>query len=204
MTRAQRADAVDNRDRIVAAARSALARSNGAADELKLHLVAKAAGVGQGTLYRHFPTREHLLAQVYQQEIHELVESASALLATLPPFEALTRWLDRIADYARVKRGVIAAIEATAWQGLYADHHNRFDQALDDMLDRAKESGDVRDDVDATDVILLLGALTRMPPAEWEARSRKAVAVILQGLRLVITREPRVGDSPALCPTTEK
>ena len=182
-TRAQRADAVDNRDRIVAAARTALAESNGAADELKLHLVAQAAGVGQGTIYRHFPTREHLLAEVYQQEMRELVESASTLLAKLPPFEALTRWLDRIMEYARVKRGVIAAIEAAAWQDLYADHRDRLDQALDDMLDRAKESGDVRSDVDATDVILLLGALSRVPPAEWEARSRKAITVILRGLR---------------------
>lgn len=181
--RVQRADAVGNRDRIVAAARVALALSNGAADELKLHLVAKAADVGQGTLYRHFPTREHLLAEVYQQEISELVNSASTLLAKLAPFEALTQWLDRLLEYARVKRGIIAAIEAAAWQGLYADHRDHLDQALDDLLDRAKASGGIRDDVDAIDVILLLGALSRVPPAEWEARSKKTIAVILQGLR---------------------
>jgi AcrR family transcriptional regulator len=183
VTRAQRADAVENRDRIVAAARSALTESNGAADNLKLHLVAKAAGVGQGTLYRHFPTREHLLAEVYRQEMSELVESAFALLAKLTPLEALRQWLDRILEYARVKRGVIAAIEAAAWQDLYADNHDRFDQALDHLLDRAKESGDVHSDVDATDVILLLGALSRMPPSEWETRAQKAVAIILQGVR---------------------
>ncbi len=182
-TRVQRADAVKNRDRIVAAARGALAESNGAADKLKLNLVAKAAGVGQGTLYRHFPTREHLLAEVYRQEMCELVESASALLAKLTPLEALTQWLDRILEYARVKRAVIAAIEAAAWQDLYTDNHDRFDHALDHLLDHAKESGDVRSDVDATDVILLLGALSRMPPSEWETRSRRALAIILQGLR---------------------
>lgn len=182
-TRALRADAVDNRDRIVAAARDALAESNGAADKLKLHLVAKAAGVGQGTLYRHFPTREHLLAGVYQHEMGELVDSASALQGKLAPLEALTQWLERILDYARVKRGVIAAIEAAAWQDLYADNHDRFDQALDHLLDRAKKSGDVRSDVDATDVILLLGALSRIPPSEWDNRSERALTIILQGLR---------------------
>lgn len=182
-TRSQRADAVDNRARIVAAARGALAESNGAADKLKLHLVAKAAGVGQGTLYRHFPTREHLLAEVYQQEISELVKSASTLLAKLPPLEALTQWLDRLLEYARVKRGIIAAIEAAAWQGLYAEHRDHLDQALDDLLDHAKQSGDICGDVDAIDVILLLGALSRLPPSEWEARSKKAIAVILHGLR---------------------
>lgn len=183
VTRPQRADAVDNHDRIVAAARATLAGSNGAADELKLNLVAKAAGVGQGTLYRHFPTREHLLAEVYSQEMCDLVESVSTLLTEFSPLEALTQWFDRLLEYARVKRGVIAAIEAAAWRGLYADHRDRLDQALDDLLDRGKESGDVRGDVDATDVILLLGALSRVPPSEWETRSRKAIAVILQGLR---------------------
>jgi len=104
-------------------------------------------------------------------------------LAKLPHFEDLTQWLDRIVEYARVKRGVIAVIEAAAWQGLYAAHRDRLDQPSTTCLIAQSDSGDVRSDVDATDVILLLGALSRVPPAGWEARSRKAITVILRGLR---------------------
>ena len=181
--RAHRSDAVANRERIVAAARVALGDSHGPVEELKLHLVARAAGVGQGTLYRHFPTREHLLAEVYRQEMGELVDAVPALLAVHRPLEALTRWLDRLVDYARVKRGVMAAIEASAWQDLYADQHGRLDEALTALLERGAAAGEVREDVDAADVILLLGGLSRVPEPEWDARARTLVAVVLDGLR---------------------
>jgi AcrR family transcriptional regulator len=181
--RASRSDAVANRERIVAAARAALAGSNGAVGELSLHLVAKAAGVGQGTLYRHFPSREHLLAEVYRQEMDELADAVPPLLARCPPLDALTRWLDRLIEYAQVKRGVMAAIEASAWQDLYADNHGRLDEALTELLARGKAADEVRGDVDAADVILLLGALSRVPEAEWDARARTLVAVIVDGLR---------------------
>jgi AcrR family transcriptional regulator len=181
--RAHRSDAVANRERIVAAARTALASSDGAAGELSLHLVARAAGVGQGTLYRHFPSREHLLAGVYRQEMGELAGAVPPLLARHPPLDALTRWLDRLIEYARVKRGVMAAIEASAWQDLYNDNHDRLDQALTTLLDRGKAAGELRDDVDAADVILLLGALSRIPEAEWDTRAHTLVAVIIDGLR---------------------
>jgi AcrR family transcriptional regulator len=181
--RASRSDAVANRERIVAAARTALAGSNGAAGELSLHLVAKAAGVGQGTLYRHFPSREHLLAEVYRQEMGELADAVPPLLAGHPPLNALSRWLDRLIEYARVKRGVMAAIEASAWQDLYNDNHGRLDEALTTLLDRGKAAGEVRRDVDAADVVLLLGALSRVPDSEWDARARTLVAVIVDGLR---------------------
>ena len=114
-----RADAADNRARIIAAARAAIAD----AGEVKLNAIARQAGVGQGTLYRHFPTREDLLAEVYREDVGELVAAAPALLAEHEPLTALARWFDRVAGYARVKRGVFAAVEAgvsrpsphTAW-----------------------------------------------------------------------------------------
>jgi AcrR family transcriptional regulator len=167
----------------VAAARAALSESNGSIDDLKLHLVAKAAGVGQGTLYRHFPTREHLLADVYRTEIGQLVDAVPPLLANHAPLEALTRWLDRLVDYVRVKRGVMAAIEASAWHELYADQHERLDSAFEKLLSAGRASGDIRPDVDATDVFVLLGALSRIPAHEWDERSRTVVAVIVDGLR---------------------
>ena len=181
--RTLRSDAAVNRERIVDAARAALSESNGAVDELSLHLVARSAQVGQGTLYRHFPTREHLLAEVYRQELGELVDAVPALLAEHPPLDALTRWLGRLIDYARVKRGVMAALEASAWQELYAGRHDRLDEALGTLLEQGRRSGEMRGGVDATDVILLLGALSRIPSGEWDARAPTVVTVIIDGLR---------------------
>ena len=183
-SRERRSDAAANRDRIVEAARAELSKSNGAAADLKLHRVAKSAGVAQGTIYRHFPTREHLLAEVYRFELTQLVDAVEPLLAEHPPLRALTCWLRRLVEYARVKRGVMAAIEASAWQDLYADNHGRLDEALTELLARGKAAGEVRGDIDAADVILLLGALSRVPEAEWDARARTLVAVIVDGLRL--------------------
>ncbi|MFR9728906.1 TetR/AcrR family transcriptional regulator [Saccharopolyspora sp. MS10] len=183
MSREPRSDAVANRDRIVEAARAELSESNGAVAELKLHRVAKAAGVGQGTLYRHFPTREDLLAEVYRHELGQLVDAVAPLLAEHPPLRALSLWLARVVEYARVKRGVMAAIEASAWRELRTAQHHRLDEALGELLDRGKEAGEVRPDVDATDVLLLLGALSRIPESEWDRRVRTVLAVVVEGLR---------------------
>lgn len=182
-SRELRADAVVNRDRIIEAARAELSDANGAAADLKLHRVAKAAAVGQGTLYRHFPTREHLLAEVYRHELTQLVDAVGPLLAEHPPLRALTGWLRRLVEYARVKRGVMAAIEAAAWHDIYSAQHHRLDEALGMLLDQGKATGEMRDDVDAADVILLLGALSRIPESEWDARANTVVGVIVDGLR---------------------
>ena len=79
---------------------------------MKLNAIARQTGVGQGTLYRHFPIRDDLLAEVYRDDVGELVAAAPGLLAAHKPLTALARWLDRVADYAQVKRGVFAAVEA--------------------------------------------------------------------------------------------
>lgn len=181
--REQRSDAAANRRRIVEAARAELSSSNGTVDDLKLQRVAKAAGIGQGTLYRHFPTREHLLAEVYQQELTELVDLVAPLLAGHPPLRALEAWLDRLLAYARVKRGVMAAIEASTWRDLYSEQHHRLDDALDELLTRGRAAGEVREGIDATDVVLLLGALSRIPGPEWDTRAPTVVAMVVAGLR---------------------
>ena len=181
--RERRSDAVANRARIVEAARAELSGSNGASADLRLHRVAKAAGVGQGTLYRHFPTREHLLAEVYRSELTQLVDAVAPLLAEHSPHRALTCWLWRLVEYARVKRGVMAAIEASAWHDLYSGQHHRLDDALGMLLERGKAAGQVREEADAADVILLLGVLSRIPEAEWDTRAHTVVAVIIDGLR---------------------
>ncbi|MGD0246532.1 MAG: TetR/AcrR family transcriptional regulator [Streptosporangiaceae bacterium] len=173
-----RADAADNRARIIAAARAAIA----AAGEVKLNAIARQAGVGQGTLYRHFPTRADLLAEVYREDVDELVAAAPALLAEHAPLTALARWFDRIAAYARVKQGVFAAVEAGVSQALVAHSLGPIGEALTLLLDAGQADGTIRPDVDARDVILLIGYLTRLDQSEWDTRARHLLQVILDGL----------------------
>jgi AcrR family transcriptional regulator len=174
-----RADAAGNRTRIIAAARVAAADGG----EVRLNAIARAAGVGQGTLYRHFPTRDALLAEVYREDVSTLVAAAPALLARHQPAAALARWLDRLADYAQVKRGVFAAVEGAVSHGLAADSHDPIGSALTLLLDAGKADGTIRPDVDARDVILLVGYLSRLEAGEWEARARPLLRVVLDGLR---------------------
>ncbi|GAA3263150.1 TetR/AcrR family transcriptional regulator [Nonomuraea helvata] len=175
----RRADAAENRARIVQVAREVVANT----DEVRLNEIAKRAGVGQGTLYRHFPTREDLLAEVYRQDVDELVAAAPKLLAEHDPITALARWLDRVADYAEVKRGVFAAVEAGVWQDLSAHSLGPIGGALTTLLDAGKAAGTVRPDVDARDVILLIGCLTRLEQGEWDTKARHLLHIVLDGLR---------------------
>jgi AcrR family transcriptional regulator len=183
-----RADAAGNRARIITAARAAIANGG----EVKLNAIARQAGVGQGTLYRHFPTRDDLLAEVYREDVGELVAAAPALLAAHEPLTALAHWLDRVADYAQVKRGVFAAVEAGVSQDLAAHSLGPIGEALTGLLDAGKADGTIRPDVDARDVILLIGYLTRLEQGEWDARARRLLQVILDGLR---ARDPRTARS---------
>ncbi|MEV0613058.1 TetR/AcrR family transcriptional regulator [Nonomuraea sp. NPDC050404] len=177
-TPSRRADATENRARILRIAREVIAN----ADDVRLNEIAKQAGVGQGTLYRHFPTREALLSEVYRQDVDDLVAAAPELLAGHPPVAALARWLDRVAEYAKVKRGVFAAVEAGVWRDLSAHSLGPIGDALTMLLDAGKADGTVRADVDARDIILLLGYLTRLEQAEWDTRARRVLHLILNGV----------------------
>jgi AcrR family transcriptional regulator len=175
----RRSDAQRNRDRIVAAARE-LVREPG---ELKLNAVAKACGIGQGTLYRHFPTREDLLAEVYQREVEELVAEAPRLLATRQPLDALAAWFDRVAAYARVKRDVFAAVEAAIWQDLAAHSLGPIGEAIELLLAAGRSAGDIRPDAEARDVIVLISWLSRLDDAELDARGPRLLSILIDGLR---------------------
>lgn len=181
MVRTARKDALENRARIVEVARREIAASN--TTELRLNAIAKEAGVGQGTLYRHFPTREALLVEVYRQEVDELVDLAPRLLETIEPVDALARWFDRVAEYARVKRGVLAAVEASVWRDLTNHSLGPIGDAITVLLDAGKAAGQIRDDADAGDVILLIGYLSRLDEDEWDRRARRPLHIVLDGLR---------------------
>ncbi|WP_232385065.1 TetR/AcrR family transcriptional regulator [Actinomadura violacea] len=175
----RRADAQRNRERILEAARE-LVREPG---ELKLNAVAKACGIGQGTLYRHFPTREDLLAEVYRREVEELVAEAPRLLAAHRPLDALAAWFDRVAAYARVKRDVFAAIEAATWRDLAAHSLGPIGEAVELLLAAGRSSGSVRPDAEARDVIVLISWLSRLDDTELDARGPRLLSILVNGLR---------------------
>jgi AcrR family transcriptional regulator len=175
----RRADATENRGRIIDAAQ-ALVKSS---DDLRLNEVAKRAGVGQGTLYRHFPTREDLLAEVYRHDVDALVAAAPALLADHRPLEALTLWFRRVADYARVKRGVFAAVKLAVQQDLSGHSLGPIGDAVTMLLAAGKADGTIRPDVDARDVILLISFLSRLDHDEADERAHHVLDLIVDGLR---------------------
>jgi AcrR family transcriptional regulator len=156
----RRADAQRNRARILEVALSAFA----ADPQVSLNAIAKLAGVGPGTLYRHFPTRESLLLAVYQEEIESLGASVERLLDQKPPLDAFRTWSRRLAELVRVKHGLGEALESPAVKAAIDATHAPVTAAIQRLLDAAEAAGDSRGDVDAGDVLLLLSALWRVPP----------------------------------------
>ncbi len=153
-----RADARRNRDAVLAAAAEAFA-SQGV--EAPLEDIARAAGVGVGTLYRHFPTREALVFGVYAREVEQLAASAQQLSAELEPAQALREWMRRFVRYAATKRGLIGMLHT-----MMADRTELFDQtkaqisgAADHLLKRAAAAGQIRDDIAAEDLTRSMGGI---------------------------------------------
>ncbi|MEV6636375.1 TetR/AcrR family transcriptional regulator [Actinoplanes sp. NPDC051470] len=176
-----RADATENRDRILRAARDIVTSADDVA-EVRLNEIAKAAGVGQGTLYRHFPTRNDLLLEVYRLDLDEMCDAAAVLVRELPAGEALERWLERVEEYAWVKRGVFAAVEAAMRADVTSHSRDQIAAAVEMLLSAGREAGTVRDDVDARDVVLLIGYLSLLTPAERSVRAPRLRSVVLAGL----------------------
>lgn len=174
-----RRDASRNRTTILDAARELIAEPG----ELKLSAVAKHAGVGQATLYRHFATRDDLVAALYTGEIDELVISAHDLIDQHPPAEALMLWFDRLAAYAQVKRGVMDAVDSTTWAEISAHTHSKLTEAIDTLLGAGSRAGVLREDIDARDVILLSWFLAHVKPQEWGDRVPRLLDVLVSGIR---------------------
>ena len=144
--RKPRADAIRNRERVLEAAKAVFSQGG---PEASLETVARRAGVGIGTLYRHFPTREALYEAVYRHEVEQLVELARHLEAETAPVEALRRWLQAGVEFMATKKGMAAAL-AMAAQGspdLVAYSLDRLTRAVGELLQRAAAAGEVRDDI---------------------------------------------------------
>jgi AcrR family transcriptional regulator len=172
-----RSDARENRERILEAARRALDESADAS----LNQIARQAGVGPGTLYRHFPTREALVLAVYQLDVDLLVDSAPGLLARMPPLEALRTWTAGLVGYMRMKHGLGDALSPGARQSVTEQTYGPVIAAITLLLTAGIADGTIRADADAGDFLMLTAALWRAP--EEGGRARRMLGLILDGLR---------------------
>ncbi|MEU7799399.1 TetR/AcrR family transcriptional regulator [Micromonospora arborensis] len=169
-----RADARENRARILAAARRALAEDG----DTSMNQIAQLAGVGPGTLYRNYPSREALVLAVYQDAVEELVDSVPGLLATLPPVEALRRWTIALVNAMRKKHGLGAALSPGAHQSITEQSYGPVVAAIAQLLDAGKRDGTIRADAEPADFLQLTGALWRAPTGAED----RILGLILDGL----------------------
>jgi AcrR family transcriptional regulator len=178
-----RPDARRNREKLIAAATEAFAT---AGVGTSLEDIARRAGVGIGTLYRHFPSRDALVAAAYRQEVGSLAAAAPALLAEHPPDVALRRWMDRFVDYAATKRGMGEALQAAMASDseLHAEGYAALTGALDTLVGAAVAAGVVRPDARGDDVLRALGALWMIRDGDdREAVTARTLDLIVDGLR---------------------
>jgi AcrR family transcriptional regulator len=172
-----RSDARENRARILAAARQAFAEDG----DTSMNQIAQRAGVGPGTLYRNYPSREALVLAVYQDEVGRLVDSAPELLATLPPLEALRRWTTDLVSAMRKKHGLGDALSPGAHQSINEQTYGPVIAAITQLLDAGKRDGTIRADADPGDFLQLTGALWRAASGAKD-RSQPMLGLILDGL----------------------
>jgi AcrR family transcriptional regulator len=174
-----RADAQANRDRILDVARDALAADPAAS----LNSIAKAAGVGAGTLYRHFPSRESLVLGVYRKEIDTLVALAPVLLGKQRPLHAFRSWCDRLAKFGRMKYGVADIVHAATSEQENQEIYGTMLGAIHQLMAACEASGEIRSGADPEDFLVLVGLLWRIPPdAAGEARVKRLLALAFRGL----------------------
>ncbi|RKN07918.1 TetR/AcrR family transcriptional regulator [Streptomyces radicis] len=177
-----RADALKNREHILRVAHDAFAESG----TTSLNAIAKRAGVGAGTLYRHFPTREDLVLAVYRHEVRRLVDSVPDLLAAHAPLDAFRGWFLGLADYVRLKHGLGEALDTAAARDAVNETYAPVTAAVGTLLRACEEDGGVRPGLDPADVLLLMGFLWRVPPdPEGEEQARRLLELAIDGLRQV-------------------
>ena len=185
-----RADARRNRDRLVAVATSAFAATDAT---VPLEDIAREAGVGIGTLYRHFPTREALVEAVYATELDEIARSAAVLLEQLPPDAALRAWMGRYAQFVELKRGLADILRAGWAAGRIATSttRERVTGAIATILTAGAESGVFRADTDPDDITaLLLGAFLSTAHNSSTDQIERLLDLVLDALRPRPTAEP--------------
>ena len=184
--RKPRADAERNRQRLIEAARAAF---NAGGTSVSLEEIARSAGVGIGTLYRHFPTRDVLIADVYRSEAARLADAARELAETEPPLEALRSWLLLFVNYLETKLILVEAFKSMVGDTsrLTAASGDVLSSSVNLLAERAIESGDIaRGSIDPIDLLRALTgiAMTRAGP-DWHLAARRMIDVLLAGLKPV-------------------
>jgi AcrR family transcriptional regulator len=181
--RSLRADAQRNRDRLLEVAVRAFSQDG---PDDTLDAIAKEAGVGIGTLYRHFPTREALIETAYRSELARLCDAVPDLLLAMPPDEATRAWMDRYIDYMRTKRGMAGALRAVIASGgsPYAQSRDRLITAITALLRAGATAGALRADVEPADVLASLSgvSLAAGEPAQRDQAGR-LLDLLMDGLR---------------------
>ena len=179
--RKPRADAQRNRDHLLAVAKAVFTR---AGTEINLDDVAKQAGLGVGTLYRHFPTRDALVEAVYRAEIEGLAAAAARLSQAHAPLEALREWMRLFVDYIGTKNLIAPALNAMVGgpSQLYATSRELVKAAIDSLVHRAAESGDIRSDLEPLDLLRALAGVANLSASpDWEASAKRLVDILLLG-----------------------
>jgi AcrR family transcriptional regulator len=181
--RKPRADAQRNRERILEVAKQVFTRRGA---DASMDEIAKRAKIGPGTLYRHFPTRDELLATVYIAEVEKLAAAQRKLSAELPPIEALRTWLLVFIDYIAAKKIIAPALNAMAGgpSRVFQQTTQVMEEAANALASRAVASGDLRSDIDPMDLLrAIYGLSTAGSTDDWPTKARTFVDILLQGSR---------------------
>jgi AcrR family transcriptional regulator len=181
--RKPRADSARNRQLLIDAAKAGF---SGVGLDVSLEEIARRAGVGIGTLYRHFPTREAVVEAVYRREVEQLAEAVPQLLQTSAAGEALHKWMHLFVDYIATKRIIAPSLAAAAARTstLRTTSAELITNAISTLVKRAIASGDVRKNIDPSDLLrALVGVSYSNPDAGWEASARRLIDILMDGLR---------------------
>ena len=181
LVRPKRADARRNYDQLIAAAREAFTEKDRSAS---LEDIARRAGVGIGTLYRHFPTRADLIQAVYVEEVEALARSADDV-AGLEPWDALIKWLHGFVGYIATKQALAEELFAIADHNIdvFANCRAALNSAGEPLLSRAQDAGVVRHDTNIQDIIRMVAGIAKMPSAE-PGEVERVLDLALDGLRV--------------------
>jgi len=181
--RKTRTDAQRNRERILEVAKQAFTRSGA---NTSLDDIAKQAGVGAGTLYRHFPTRDELLVAVYRTEVERLAAAERKFAQAMPPMEALRAWMLLFVDYIATKKIIAPALNALVGDSskVFEASYTQVQEAIRALAKRAIKSGDVRKDLDPIDLLrALIGVSNVASGPDWQQSARRLVDILIVGSR---------------------
>jgi len=181
--RKPRTDAVRNRERVLEAANMVFGAGG---PDASLEAVARTAGVGIGTLYRHFPTREALFEAVYRREVQQLADLAEQLKDKPEPLDALRQWMRSNVKFVATKKGMSEALALAAYRNseLFSYSHERLTRAIGSLLDRAIAAGEIRSDIGAEDLLrALVGMCYTHNQPGWQKSVLRLVDVFIDGLR---------------------